>query len=393
MVRAIAASSSNALPADAVLEVGTRLRALGFDAYAKGKASSSALVFATTHLARDPQALSGALRDLLGPVPFVGFVGTTAFHDVRLREKKPALVVLVLDGGAGHARTVALADHEDVGAALLADAGRGRVRFLSVGVDAGTPGPLLDFLPVLDESFVPLAGCLSLPPSGQRASVLADGADVGPAAAVLDVEGVQMLVGVAQAAKPLGPVRYVTAANANVIQELDGRPAFEALMSDLPATLRARIPQLGGSLCAGFGTEEGDTLLMRNVVGLDPSTGAVAVAGHAHVGAEIVFSLRDQQSARADLGELLDGMQDILADTRAPKGTPGMGPRPKAFVVFSCSGRDSSLFSVPNHDIQQILARFGTEVPVVGVAGGGEICTYGARSYLFGMSCVVAALY
>src|SRR5689334_13723350 len=114
VVRAVAASSSSSLPADAVLEVGVRLRALGFDAHAQPMkaASSSALVFATTHLARDPQALSGALRDLLGPVPFVGFVGASAFHDVRLREKKPALVVLVLEGAAGHSRTVPLDDGE-----------------------------------------------------------------------------------------------------------------------------------------------------------------------------------------------------------------------------------------------------------------------------------------
>ncbi len=383
-MRALAASSAASLPADAVLQVGERLRALQLDR----SAPSCALVFATTHLARDPVALSAAVRDLLGDdVPFVGFVGRTAVHDARLRERKPALSMLVLEGARGDARTAALAGAAaDVAGGLLADAPRGASRFLSVAADAGTPGALLDFLPALDDQHVPVAGCLSVPPAGQRPSILAaelprSGDGPEPAAALLDVDGVSAVLGVAQAARPLGPARSVTAATGNVIQELDGRPAVEALLRDLPASLRSRIPQLGGALCAGIGTAGGEALLMRHVVGLDPTTGAVAVAGVARVGAEIVFTMRDRTAARHDLLDVIDGLEDVLG-----------GTRPLAFVLFDCAARDGGLFGVQNHDAQQLLARFGTDVPVVGVAGGGELCTYGAATYLFGMSCVVAAL-
>ena len=378
-MRVIAASSSSTNPAEAILRVGERLRALRFDR----KKDGFALVFCTTDLARDPVALSGALKDLLGEVPYVGYVGASVFHDARLLEKKPALAVLVVEGARAAVRTASLdGSPGDVAAALLADMPHGRLRFLSVGVDAGTPGSLLDFLPDLDDARIQIAGCLSLPPSGQRPSILADGVGVGPAVALLDVDGVGALLGVAQAARQLGKPRWVTAATANLIQEVDGRPAFEALLSDLPATLRTQIPRLGGVLCAGFGTEEGDAFLMRHVVGLDPTTGAVAVAGTAKVGAEIVFSLRDQASARADLDELLSGFEESLGDRQ-----------PLAFVVFDCAARDQALFGVQNHDVQRVLSRFGTEIPVVGVAGGGELCTYGRGTYLFGMSCVVAALF
>src|SRR4051794_17182868 len=139
-MRVLAASSTSTVAADAVLRVGERLRALRFDPDADG----CALVFATASLARDPGALSGALRDLLGSTPFVGFVGASVFHDARLREKKPALAVLVIEGARGASRSATLGGAPiDVAAALLADAPGARCRFLSVGVDAGTPGALL----------------------------------------------------------------------------------------------------------------------------------------------------------------------------------------------------------------------------------------------------------
>jgi small ligand-binding sensory domain FIST len=376
----LAASSSAPLPADAILEVGERLRALGFEP--DGAAPATALVFATTHLARDPEALSLGLEDLLGGAPFIGFVGATAFHGARLRERRPGLCVLVMPGVLGHVRTAPLEGAASgVAGALLGDLPLGRARFLSVAADAGTAGGLLDFLPLLDEQRVPVAGALSLPPAGQRPSVLGPRPRSSPAAALLDVAGVTPVFGVAQAARLLGPARSVTSASANVILELDGRPAFEALLDDLPASLRAQVSRLSGALCAGFGTEDGGSYLMRNVVGLDPQTGAVAVAGQPRVGTELVFSLRDQAAARADLDELLDSLEEALGDSA-----------PLALVVFDCLARDEGLFGVQNHDVQRVLHRFGAAVPVVGVAGGGELCSYGAGTYLFGMSCVVCAL-
>lgn len=381
-MRVLAASSTAGTTTEALLEIGERLRALGHDASSPGDAA--ALVFSTTHLAREPDALSRGLADVLGDVPFAGFVGATAFHDSRLREKKPGLAVLVLDGVRAQARTARLDEAPNlVASKILADGTRGDVRFLSVAADPGTPGGLLDFLPLLDDDGVPVVGTLSLPPAGQRPGVLARGLPprATPAAAVLDVTGVIPVFGVAQAARPLGPVRTVTRAHANVILELDGRPAFEALLTDLPAPLRTQTPRLGGALCAGFGTGEGDAFLMRNVVGLDPTNGSIAVAGQPVVGTEAVFSLRDARAARAGLEEVLAGLEDALEDKR-----------PAAFVVFDCLARDEALFNVANHDVQQILMRFGTDVPVVGIAGGGELCTWGQATHLFGMSCVVCAL-
>ncbi|MBI1947139.1 MAG: FIST C-terminal domain-containing protein [Deltaproteobacteria bacterium] len=377
-MRATAASSAHAAPADAVLEVDRRLRALGHRLGADG----AALVFATLEVARDPEALSAACADLLGARPWIGFVGASVFHDVRLRERSEGLSVLLLDGVTARAATSRLDQPAgDVAAALLAEGAGGRARFVAVAADASTPGQAVEVLHALDDHSAPVAGSLCLAPPGQRASVLGRRAERGPRLALLEVDGVRLVPGVAQAARALGPPRWVTAADANLVQELDGRPAVEALLADLPPALRSRLPQLAGSLCAGFGVEEGDAFLMRNVVGLDPQTGAVAVAGLPKVGAEVVFSLRDQRAARTDLEEMLQSLRQGLG-----------AAKPLAFVVFDCMARDRELFGMPNHDVRRLLETFGVDVPVVGVAGGGEICTYGARTHIFGSSCVVAAL-
>lgn len=373
-MRAIRASSTAGLPAEAVLDVGDALHAQGF---APSRASC-ALVFATTHLARDPPALSRALGDVL-QVPFVGFVGASAFDGTALGERKPALSVLVLEeAGAAWARTTPL-DGEPAHAAarLLADAPLGRTRFLAASAEPFEPSA---FLGQLDEHGVPVLGALSTAPSGQRSAVLASGAAEAASSALLVVEGCRALTGVAQGARPIGPPREVTAARANLIEKLDGRPAFEALLRDLPAQLRTQLPRLGGSLFAGVGTEEGGAWLLRHVVGLDPQTGCVAVAGQPRVGAEVVFSLRDSRAARDELEETVSSLDAALE-----------GRTPLAVVLFSCLGRDESFFGAPLHDVERVRA-VARGAPVVGVATNGQLATFGPTTHLFGSSCVVSAL-
>ena len=77
-MRVLAGSSAQATPADAIVEIGTRLRAQGFRPGAQAfslrteptggpashaAAEGAALVFATLEMARDPEALSAACSD------------------------------------------------------------------------------------------------------------------------------------------------------------------------------------------------------------------------------------------------------------------------------------------------------------------------------------------
>src|SRR2546422_767072 len=70
--------------------------------------------------------------------------------------------------------------------------------------------------------------------------------------------------------------------------------------------------------------ERGD-FLVRNLVGVEPETGAVAVADHVRVGQTIQFQIRDGEAARDDLEAML------------ARAAVDLGGREPAFgVYFNC---------------------------------------------------------
>lgn len=373
MTRAIAVSSSAERPDEAVLDVAAQLRERGFS---RSEARGAALVFASAHHARDPGALAGALSDMLGPLPYLGWVGASALHGMKLPEGQAGLSVLLLEDVHGYVRS---ARQEGLGAllaaTLAADAPVGRARFVAAAAEGFEPR---GFLGSLDEQGVPLAGGLCVSPSGGVASALAPGLEP-PATGLLSLSGCHMLLAVAQGARPLGTTRRVSRAQGNLLHELDGLPAFEALLADLPPALRPQLPRLAGSLFCGLATDDGATFTMRNVVGVDPRAGVVAVAGEPREGSDIVFALRDARAARADLEETLHSLVTTLGDRR-----------PLATVLFTCAARNEGLLGVPLYDVGRVDDLLGG--PVVGVAAGGELCTFGAASHLFSHTAVVAVL-
>ena len=373
-MRVFVASSVATSTADAVLEIASRLQTLGFARQAKGQ---SALLFSSQHHAREPDALAEALCDLLGVMPFLGFFGKSAFHEQRIPEAGPGLCVLVLEGVEAEVGFAPLDGFgADVAAQLLADSRTGTARILAVADGAAAP---FDFLHALDQSGADILGALSFGAAAHSARILLPGSAEAAAVGMLTWDGPRFVSGVAQAGRALGPARTVTASHANLIQEIDGRPAFEALLQDLPTQLRPQLSRLGGALYAAF--DAGDAFVQRHIVGLDPRTGAVALAGPAPAGTDIFFTLRDRTTARTDLEEMLAALEAALARVR-----------PKAFLVFSSSARDEGFLGTALWDVTRVLSRFGPDVPVVGCSGSGEIATVGASTHIFNQSVAVAAI-
>jgi small ligand-binding sensory domain FIST len=377
-MRAVAVSSTKDTPAEALVEIADALRERGVE---PRHTDGCALVFSSAHLAGDAGSLSAALSDLLSPMPFVGWVGAWAFDGMRLPEGKPGICVLVLEGVEGYARRVnqvGLGSH--VGAALAACAPTGQLRLLSLpsgGLDAK------NLLPALDEQAVPIVGSVCSSGSGGNAQALAAGTGESGSAAMLSIAGLRLLVGVSQGTRALGRARQVTSVEGNVVRELDGRPAFQALLEDLPRRYHDRLGRLTGHLFAGLSSEDGQAFVMRNLVGLDPRQGAVAVAGHPKRGAPFIFAARDGRAARTDLEETLHSMWAALE-----------GRRPLAVLVFGAQARDEKLLGTTLYDVGRVEDMLGgdDDVPVVGIASAGELATIGARTQLFRYSSVVAAL-
>ena len=189
------------------------------------------------------------------------------------------------------------------------------------------------------------------------------------------LSGLAPVIGVAQGCTPIGDPYVITRANANVIERIANRPALQILeeaVQTVPGG-QARIQQAG--LFAGLAMdpaksplERGD-FLVRNLVGADQSSGALAVAERVRVGQTVQFQIRDAEASRWDLRAMLDEVAARLGDRR-----PAFG------CYFNCAGRGRGLFGVPDHDVTLIRERLG-EFPLIGFFGNGEFAPIGRRNF------------
>jgi small ligand-binding sensory domain FIST len=188
---------------------------------------------------------------------------------------------------------------------------------------------------------------------------------------------------VSQGCRPIGRPLVITRGQENIIAELGGRPPL-ALLQQLWQELNDRDRQLfQRGLHLGLVINEyqadfqrGD-FLVRNVLGLERESGALAIADHIRVGQTVQFHIRDAASADEDLHALLQ--LDLQAHERPPAGA----------LVFSCNGRGTRLFQEPNHDARVIRSEAGP-IPLAGLFAAGELGPIGGRNFIHGFTASVA---
>jgi small ligand-binding sensory domain FIST len=181
----------------------------------------------------------------------------------------------------------------------------------------------------------------------------------------------------AQGCKPIGDPLFVTACDGNLISELDGRRPKE-LLTALFAQLDERDRSgFGDSLCIGLalpGSRQsvgaGD-FLIRNVLGLDPDTGALWVGARLAQNAIVQFHLRDGGTASQELETRLG--ESLVAR-----------PPPEAALLFACAGRGRHLFGVTGHDSGTLRRRI--DIPVAGMFSAGEIAPVQGATFLHSFS-------
>jgi len=192
---------------------------------------------------------------------------------------------------------------------------------------------------------------------GQIYTTGAVGALLGPGADVVTV--------VSQGCRPIGRPYVVTEGGGSIIRELAGRPALTRL-DELGGSLSAEEVRAinSGGLHLGRVVDErkaefgpGD-FLVRQVLGGDRETGAIAVNDDLEVGTTVQFHVRDADAAHQDLDGLL---------TRE-----GPAAEPEAALLFTCNGRGRHLFGTPDHDAE-LLSRHLGPIPTAGFFAAGEI--------------------
>jgi small ligand-binding sensory domain FIST len=184
-------------------------------------------------------------------------------------------------------------------------------------------------------------------------------------------------IAVSQGCRPVGPEMVVTRAEGNLLLELAGRPALEQLhelveeIDDAERESFGSAPQIGVAMNEYADEHRVGDFLIRPVIGIDETKGAVAVGDVVEVGRTVRFQVRDAEAARFDLRE------HLLA----------AGPSDGALLI-SCNGRGPGMFGRADVDVQLTEQCLGGAA-VAGLFAGGELGPVGGRTWLHGFTASV----
>ncbi|MEA5510794.1 FIST N-terminal domain-containing protein [Crocosphaera sp. UHCC 0190] len=267
---------------------------------------------------------------------------------------------------------------------LLADAFSTRINDLLEGLDFAYPDSI-KVGGLTSSSMTGVPSALFYYTTGDQGSGLYHQGTVGLAlSGNIEVEAI-----VAQGCRPIGQPYQVVQGERNIILELsqDGniRPPLDVLRN-LIETLNESDRQLAQhSLFIGIVRDEfqlelqaGD-FLIRNLLGVDPRLGAIAIGDRVRPGQRIQFHLRDAQTSAEDL-ELL--LQNYLSSSNLSTSIKGA-------LMFACLGRGQNLYGTANFDSE----RFSHYFPGVSLGGffcNGEIGPVGKQTFLHGYTSAFA---
>ncbi|WP_287802276.1 FIST N-terminal domain-containing protein [Diaphorobacter sp.] len=366
------------------------------------------LLYITDHYADDAAALLDLLRRELPTVTdWAGAVGVgVAGNNVEYFDE-PALSLMLCDLPRAHYRVFS-------GVAPLAHGDAAGVGFAAhtalVHADGQTP-ELADLVAemagrtssgYLFGGVVASRGAqvqLALPAGGEGDGVLHGGLS----GVAFDAQ-VELVSRVTQGCQPIGAQAVITAAQDNVVLELDGEPALDVLLDTLGVTLQGDAQAALRAVRATLaGLEDADApqrqrtghfgadTRVRHIVGLDATRSGVALGDHVEVGMRLAFCQRNVGAARADLMRIcaeireelspqLEEAQALPAAGSAPHAEPAGGRRICGALYVSCSGRGGPHFGGPSAELQIVRHALG-DVPLAGFFAGGEIAAHRLYGY------------
>jgi small ligand-binding sensory domain FIST len=375
-----------------------------------------AIVFISSTFASDFPRLMPLLRERLGDLPLIGcsgggIVGTTPTGQTREIETEPSISLTLASLPNVKVQTfhlngddlpdldsppnswmelleVEIADQPNF--MLLADPLSSRVNDLLQGLDFAYSGS------------AKVGGLVSSSNGGSGSALFCDYRlhREGTVGVALSGKIVLETI-VAQGCRPIGQPYLVTEGERNILLALEEEPDTTLVTSsrssrisqkrtplevlqNLIQTLNEEDRELAQhSLFIGVAQNEfkqtlepGD-FLIRNLLGVDPRLGAIAIGDRIRPGQRIQFHLRDAEASAQDLETLLEryqkqGTRDVM--------TAG------AFM-FSCMGRGEGLYGDADFD-SSLFHHYLPGIPLSGFFCSGEIGPVGNNTFLHGYTSV-----
>lgn len=346
-----------------------------------------AVVFASPKYGASIDRLPVLLQERLGARRLVGCTSAAVVGDGASLEGRHGLSVLAgrLPGVDLHAVAIGNGDLPDPdgppagwhalvptprdrlrGMIVLTEPHQCDARALLAGLDFGFPG-------------VPKVGGIA---SGSRhpeghVLFLDRGVQRGGAVVLALAGDLEMQAVVAQGCRPIGRPGRITKAERNRLVAVDDAPARRFVeeqlqtLGDADLDLAETSPLFLGIASDPFASQappRGE-FLVRNILGIDPSSGNMLVGDHLAVGRHVQLHLRDATSGAQDLRARLSVAQPQTA---------------QAAILFRCLGRGGA-----DH---RTFAELAGGVPLVGCHCNGEIGPVGDSTFLHGYTAAVALL-
>ncbi len=343
------------------------------------------LLFVSAHHTEEFAAIGKTLRESLRPRTIVGTTTRSVIAGSKELERTPAVAVLAarLPGVRLQPFHSASLRHS----AARGEAGRMALREL-IGTDPSLRATLIfadPFSTPVNQLLPQLNECRAIDRTGRPAGVIVGGVASGGSKAGenallcnervtrsgfvgVSISGpIHIDTVVSQGCRPIAENMIITKAKNNIIFELGGRPALEVFretfesLGDHDRDLLQRGLFLGRVVSEYKDhTGRGDYLI-RNVAGVNPESGFIAVQDLVRVGQTVRFHIRDAQTAEEDLDLLLNAQQ--------------LHGRPDGVLLITCTGRGSNLFDHRHHDASTIQRAFADTLPAPEHAKGGRLVT------------------
>ncbi len=327
-------------------------------------------LYATDHLANDIQAI---LTQLQGEVPWVHWVGTIGIGICTNGQEiydRPALTLMVGAFAEDSFRILPnFVGEPDTLPRELVDWYRGQdFNFALLHGDPSNP-LTSDWLDLLAEEQALSFINGGLTSSNSSNPQLADGLTSGGISGVLFNDQVQISTDHTQGCSPVGPIHQITKAERNVAFTLDRRPALDVMKEDIGEVLAKDLARIGGYIFAALPIAESDTgdYLVRQLVGIDPKNGLVAVGDILDNQQRLMFCRRDGNTAGEDMNRMLERLSRRIGEQSIRGG-----------IYISCLGRGRYQFGDNSEELKLIQQHLG-DFPLVGFFANGEI--YNGRIY------------
>lgn len=340
----------------------------------------AAIMYAT--VSYDQAALLAAVRERLPGVPVAGASTSGVSVNGKATESGRSLGITVLRSHAARARVAAVEGFNDGTFERGVELARG----------LGEPpaGPSVTFVWFDPLTGANVAALLAGLAEGGRPAVFGGAAGqpwglmvqtfqycgdraLSNSAVAMTIEGLEVVHEMTHGLDPIGLELTITRASANVLEEIDGRPALDVWCEQLGVEPSRDIDDTA-SWAFGIRPPEGvpyEGMFTRTPFRLDPEERTITLPVPIPAGTRVHVCVRTQ----AGVFDRALAMGRRLSEALR-------GRRPVLALAFECAARPGPFLGPEraSREVVELQALIGDEIPWLGMYAWGELCPLGGRS-------------